>query len=666
LDGVTAQTDRWARGSFDAQGVDETDRARRGNRRRLGVFGLTFVIACLAGQAWNFSRPAEYAASARVQVSLPEVGRPGMQASSAYATKLQLFDSRPMLARVAEALTGAGLPAAVLGDDPAGRLQSMLQVAPVAGSEIVELRASGTNPRLVADLLNMLPEVVRKDLVARQSSEADAQLVSLRLELNRLERTAAERRARLETFRQRTGVFAEREENEAVAQVKGLRQALNTALEKEAAAAARLKAVEEANERGRSSLQARTDPTLAALETRAHQVREQIKELERGYTPDFIALDPQARVLKSRLVELERQIAEQRVIGRQAALQSAQEDLGTAQAQVARLRAQTVAARPELARTATRLSEAKVYEDDLAQVERTRREVLERVTRLEADEQRRVAKLTVLEAAIVPQAPVRPDYWTDAGWVTAAAALLALAVMGTVEVFNRPPPRVAPPASTTVVLGPAWDPQRGMLSGAAYPPLPAPQGVEAGPMAALAAPLRILEQAEAAALIAASAGATRFACVAGLMGLTPAEALAVEAADVQADPPSLTVRGPWSRTLPAPPWLALTLGVGESPASVVLHDATGRPLTEADVESLLIGVALDAAIDRGATLGWDSLRNTCIDWLVGQGLRYADLPRFVGRVDAGLLQALSARHVEVARRESDRVEVLMPALRLEP
>jgi polysaccharide biosynthesis transport protein len=239
-------------------------------------------------------------------------------------------------------------------------------------------------------------------------------------------------------------------------------------------------------------------------------------------------------------------------------------------------------------------------------------------------------------------------------------------VMGTVEVFNRPPPRVAPPASTTVVLGPAWDPQRGMLSGATYPPLPAPQGVEAGPMAALAAPLRILEQAEAAALIAASTGATRFACVAGLMGLTPAEALAVEAADVQADPPSLTVRGPWSRTLPAPPWLALTLGVGESPASVVLHDATGRPLTEADVESLLIGVALDAAIDRGATLGWDSLRNTCIDWLVGQGLRYADLPRFVGRVDAGLLQALSARHVEVARRESDRVEVLMPALRLEP
>jgi polysaccharide biosynthesis transport protein len=663
---VTGHSDRWVRAGFGAQAVDDADRARRGNRRRLGVFALTFALASLAGQAWNFSRPAEYAASTRVQVSLPEVGRPGMQASSAYATKLQLFDSRPMLAGVAEALTGAGMPAAVLGDDPAGRLRSMLRVTPVAGSEIVELHASGTNPRLVADLLNTLPEVVRKELAQRQSRDADAQLVALRLELTRLERTAAGRRARLEDFRKQTGVFAEREENEAVAQVRGLRQALNTALEKEAAAAARLKAVEEANERGKSSLQVRTDPTLSALETRAHQVREQIKELERTYTQDFIAMDPQARVLKSRLAELERQIAEQRVVGRQAALQSAQEDLDTAQAQVARLRAQTAAARPELARTATRLSEAKVYEEDLAQVDKARRDVLERVAKLEADEQRRVATLTVLEAATVPQAPAHPDYRTDAGLVTAAAALLALAVMGTVEVFNRAPPPVPSPASTTVVLGPGWDPQHGMLSGAANPSLPAPQVVEAGPAAALPAPLRILEQPQAAALTAASAGATRFACATGLMGLTLAEALAVEAADLQADPPTLTVRGPWARVLPAPPWLVRMAGAGGYPAGVLLQDATGQPLTEADVESLLIGVALDAGIDGAATLGWNALRNTCIDWLVGQGLRYADLPRFVGRVDPGLLQALSARHADVARRDADAIEVPMPALRLDP
>lgn len=654
---------RWARG---ADPVDEVDRARRGNLRRLAVFGLTFVVASIVGQAWNFSRPAEYAASLRVQVSLPEVGRPGMQASSAYATKLQLFNSRPMLTRLADALKDAGSPVGALGTDPAGALQTMLQVAPVAGSEVVELRATGTDPRLLADLLNTLPDVVRRDLVARQSSEADAQLGTLRNELARLERTAAERRARLEAFRQRAGLFAERDDNEAVAQTKGLRQALNVATEKEAAAAARLKAVQEAIEQGRSSLQVRADPALSALETRAHQLREQLKELERTYTQGFMAMDPQARALRARLAELGRQIAEQRVVSQQAALQSAQEDLATAQAQVARLRAQMAAVQPDLVRTTSRISEAKVYEDDLAQVEKARREVLERVTRLEADVQRRVATVSVIEAATVPRAPVRPDYWADAGLVTAAAALLALAVMGTVEVFNRPPPVVPTPSSTTVVLGPAWDPRQGALPGAgsaiALPPAAAQ--APASPVAALAPPIRILEQAEAAAIVAASHGATRFACAVALMGLTQAEALAVQASDLKADPPSLAVGGAWARTLAVPPWLArLAAGVGEVP---VLRDATGRALAEADLESLVIGAALDAGIDRAATIGWDTLRNAAIDWLVGQGLRYADLPGFVGRVDPALLQAMAARHAQVARRAAAEVDALMPALTLDP
>ena len=82
-------------------------------------FGLTFLVALLVGRVWNFSRPAEFRTSTRVQVNLPEVGRPGQSASAAFGTKLQLFDSRPMLARLAEALGAAGLPSDALGADPA-------------------------------------------------------------------------------------------------------------------------------------------------------------------------------------------------------------------------------------------------------------------------------------------------------------------------------------------------------------------------------------------------------------------------------------------------------------------------------------------------------------------------------------------------------------------
>ena len=113
-------TGRWHAPGFvgDADATAETA-ARRGNRRRLLVFGLTFLVALLVGQVWNFSRPAEFRTSTRVQVNLPEVGRPGQSASAAFGTKLQLFDSRPMLARLAEALGAAGLPSDALGADPA-------------------------------------------------------------------------------------------------------------------------------------------------------------------------------------------------------------------------------------------------------------------------------------------------------------------------------------------------------------------------------------------------------------------------------------------------------------------------------------------------------------------------------------------------------------------
>ena len=114
----------------------QANHVSRGNRRRLVVFAATFAIVMLVGQAWNFSRPTEYRAQMRLQVSLPEVGRVGRSASSSYETKLQLLNSRPLLTRLADALARQGAPAGGLGADPAGQLKSMLQVLPVAGSEV--------------------------------------------------------------------------------------------------------------------------------------------------------------------------------------------------------------------------------------------------------------------------------------------------------------------------------------------------------------------------------------------------------------------------------------------------------------------------------------------------------------------------------------------------
>lgn len=643
------------------------DAARRGNRRRLLVFGLTFLVAFAAGQAWNFSRPSEYRASTRLQVNLPEVGRPGSSASAAFATKLQLFDSRPMLSKLGEALTQAGTAAGALGADPATTLQSMLQVVPVPGSEVVELRAVGADPQLLAAMLNAFPEVVSKEIAARQTKDADAQLAAARQELARLERSAGERRARLDAYRQREDVAAERDDNEAVARSKGLNRALDTAVEKEAAASARLAAIAKAVEQGRSSTQVRADPALSGLETRAHQVREDLKELERTYTPDFLAMDPRARAMRARLAELEAQIDRQRNVSLQAALQAAQEEQAGAQAQVERLRAQLRASRPALAKTNAHFGEAKLLEDDLAQVDKARRDLLERVSRLEADDARRVATVAVLEAASVPAAPFRPDHWRDGALVLAGAAALALLVMATVELFNRPAPVAAPASNTTVLLTPGWAERQALGAPAAHA-LPrlgaAPDPSFAG--AALPPPLQLLSQAEAAALLTASRGRSRWLCALALMGLTADEALAVRAGDFDVGRSRLDVGGAWARQLPIPTWLARMLPETAEGDRAVLQDAAGQALTTADVASMIISAALDARLERAAGMSWETLRDTAIDWLVGQGLRYSELPRVVGRVDTQKLQALSSRHAEAGGRDLDDVGLLMPALQLDP
>ncbi len=653
--------------------------SRRGNRRRLWVFLLVFALVMLAGQAWNLSRADQFRSSLRLQLDLPDAaGRAERAASATYGSRLQLVDSRPVLARLAEQLHQAGVALPPGGE---ADLQALLSVHPVPGSDVLEVQATGPDPQLLFRTLDLLPAVLRGELAGRQSADADDRLARAQEELARLDRQAHERRVRLDQFRQRAGVLAERDENEVVASNKALTLALNNAVDKEATANARLRALTDAAAEGRVNTNTRQDPTLAALEARAHQAREELKELERSFTPAFLAMDPRARAVRARLTELEGQITRQRDISQNAALQAAREDLATAQAQVARVREKQGAARPSLGLVSTRLAEAKVLEDDLAEVEKTRRERLAQVAQLQSDERRRVAKVEVVEAALLPTVPVSPDRWRDGAWVTAAAVLAAVLAMMLVEVFNRPPVLPSAPVHTTLVVTPGLPGLPGgaaadlALGAGAAPaalgqgPGPSADSAPAAVPAALAAPTPRLRQDEAAALLSTTTGTARLACALGLLGLNVDEALALRQSDLTGDRdgpgPVLQVGGAWARAVVVPGWLATQIDAMDGPPTqALLADASGQPLQAADLQALLLGVALDAGLPHAALLSWDALRATGIDWLVASGVKYSDLPRHVGRVDAALLAALAQRRGDLVDAADGRR--LMPALRLEP
>jgi hypothetical protein len=442
-------------------------------------------------------------------------------------------------------------------------------------------------------------------------------------------------------------------------------------VEKQATAEARLRALEQAVESGQGGLSARDDPTLASMENRASQLREELRDMGRTYTEDFLAMDPRARATRTRLAELESQIVQRRAASQEMVLAKAREDVATTTANLERLQTQMASERRGLSNFSVRFSQVKAMEDDLASIERARRETLERLARIEASEKARRPSIDVLQPAAAPTSPWRPDYLRDGGLVLAGSFVLGLLAMGFVELFNRSPAPAPAAAAPMTVVVPNWP----LVGGPAVARvsqqgpdalLPLRPTSSAGSQA-LAAPepaVRELQQQEVAALLAAARGPARLACALWLLGLSSDEVTSLRRSAVDAQSLRLHVGGAWAREVVLPQWLA-----DEVPAATdgsdapLVSDGSGQPMSPSDLQTLLACAAIDAGLPGAVNVTPDLLRFTAIAWWVREGLRLADLPARAGRLDAQDLGGLADLAQAIPRRAPEQVEPLMPALR---
>lgn len=672
------------RGFLELDVTGDSDSAaatHRGNRRRFRVFAIVFAVVLLPGLTWDFLRSSEYRAAARIQIvpgssslrSSPSTGETveplPSRTSSDLLAQVQVLTSRPLLETTAATLVARGY-AFVSGTDPVEQLKEMINATRVAGTDVVELQAIGSNPELLAAALNALISAYGEQMGLAHKATASEGLQQAREEAASLADTVRARRQQLEAFRGQTGVVSsQRDENEAVVAIKGLTAALNEANERAAMADARLRALQQAVDSGqRGGGPAKDDPTLAGMEQRASQLREEIHDMERTYTPTFMSMDPRARALQARLTELERQVDLQRAAGQEARLAGARENAASARATVERLQAQINAQRGTMQTFSQRFTQAKSLEDDLAQIEKASREAQERLARLEASERSRQPVLTVVEAAATPPSAYRPDKLRDALIVLGGAFSLGLLAMWFVELFNRQAPAKVP-ASTTVVV-PPWPAANGVvgqLAGAAVSTLPPGNPQAAGLLAAQAPAPRELNQTEVAALLAAAEGPARFVTTALLMGLTVDELLALRTGDFDTAVHRLQVFGRAPRTLSTPHWLAADRQQsGGVPEEALLADAGGVPLTAAAVRSLLTCAALDAGIVGATGVTAEALRHTCIAWLVRQGMRFSELASIVGPSTAEELALYADLAPQGPKSTNKAIQPLMPALREAP
>jgi uncharacterized protein involved in exopolysaccharide biosynthesis len=638
-------------------------RANNSNRRRIVIFSTVFLVGCALSSAYAIFRPAEYRAAARLEIVPASLRSPSEGAhagpSNAFAendrksflTEVQVLVSRPLLEKVVARLGNSDDVSKDLGTDPVQGLGRMLNTERVEGTQVVRVQAQGTDRELLPRLVNTLTDVYREHLASAYKQSVGSGNTQLRDEIHVLDQQVAAKRQEVEAFRARYDIVsAERDENQLLSTVKGLGESLNDANSDVAAAEGHLRAVRNAIAAGEVLGGAKSNPTLADIEKRGSQLREQLHELELRFTPQYLDLDPAAKALRGRLANLEQQMGSERAAGQRAALAEAQQQLTGAREAAERLQQQLNGNKQAAQAFSTRLNEYKAMQEDLAHLEELHRGAIERLAQLEAGEAENAPRMELLESATVPQEPLYPPY-LPAGIGAAASLVLGIFAVRFIEFFARPDP-----AAERAFLQPFWPrpPAREMLT--AQRPLLTAEPMQ---LAAPDAPLRQLTDMEVAALLQAANDEGRPLIAALFTGLTVEEIIGLRWDDLDLDAGKINVLGRSARILPLREPLRGLIGArraAQQPAAILASSTD-------EVAHLVMCAACDAGLADAHEVTPAILRHTYVAFLLQQGARFADIGRIVGRLPQEELTAYMRLASARARVPLDQVDPIPPALR---
>ena len=141
------------------------------------------MIALAVSLGYVWSRPAEYRATARVEImpgstTAPSAATANHEPESArpFLTEVQILTSRPVLEEVVTRLARLGQNTSQFGSDPIAGMQTRLVAAPVAQTNVVELTATGPDADALAPLVNTTIDVYRERLAQTYQASASESL----------------------------------------------------------------------------------------------------------------------------------------------------------------------------------------------------------------------------------------------------------------------------------------------------------------------------------------------------------------------------------------------------------------------------------------------------------------------------------------------------------
>ena len=440
------------------------------SRRRAITFVCALLFALASGLIYVYARPPEYRATARLKIapaamvseasdtkSTPSVGTD----ATSFLSEVQILTSRPVLETAFERLREKG-PIPELGADPVAEIQRSMRAEPIPGTQIVELTADSHQQGLVAPLVNTVIDAYREQTAAVYRGSAVSSYSDVKDEIGKLDLEIRAKRQAVDAFRAQYDIVSiEHKENDVLAQIAGLNQSYTEARNRLAKAQAHLQALRNSIDAGTLVGRPKDDPVLTDIEQRASVLREQWQELQRRFTPAYLAFDPGAKSLQARLDALESQLKTQRATSARAALAEAQAEVAAAQTANEQLRQDVAENQKHAQEFATHLNQYKALQQDLDHLEGMHRAALDRQAKLQASEKQRAPRIDVLQAASPSLEPYWPDYNRDALIAVAGSVLFGLFAAWFADFLSGPQTF---PAFPTITLQHSWLP---MLQGRA-------------------------------------------------------------------------------------------------------------------------------------------------------------------------------------------------------
>jgi len=640
------------------------------SRRRLITFVGALLFALAGGLVYVYARPSEYRATARLKIapaamvseasdtkSTPSVGTD----AKSFLSEVQILTSRPLLETAFERLREKG-PGPDLGADPVSEMQRIMRAEPIAGTQIVELTADSRQQALVAPLVNTVIDVYREQIAAAYRGSAISSYSDVKDEIGKLEQEIQAKRQAADAFRTQYDIVSiEHKENDVLAQIAGLSQSYTEARNRLAKAQAHLHALRNSIEAGKLVVRPKDDPVLADIEQRASVLREQWQELQRRFTPAYLAFDPGAKSLQARLDALESQLKAQRETSARAALAEAQEEVAAAQAATQQLSQDVTENQKQAQEFTARLNQYKALQQDLDHLEGMHRAALDRLAKLQASEKQRAPRIDVLQAASPSVAPYWPDYNRDALIAVAGSVLFGLFAAWFADFLFGAQTLAVP----TITLQHSWAPMLQVRDG-----VPPAMMLTAPETARLPAPEpmpRQLDDAEIEALIAAANDDTRVAILGLLSGLSAEEVVALSWEEVDLSDGVIRVAGAYGRSIaiedPLRGLLAVQRERQPEATGAVLRGRGGTSFDPQQLREVVQHAAYDAGLDQPQEVTPPALRYTWLVFLLRQGLRAADVAEIAGPVSHHELIASMEIHSPKTKQPAHQIDRVLPILR---